>query len=293
MESPAQPRAGHQTKGNPMLSIGLFAQQSGLTVKALRHYDEIGLLTPARIDDFTGYRYYSAGQLRDAAIIGTLRGIGLPLAQIAKVLGDQDAITAHLAEFEATRQATREREDRMLAEGRELLADYQSETPIGSRPAAAQPWVGFAVEMPLDARDDETTETDGQDINDRFDRFFAALHNGGCQPQPWWWLQFRELLDDDTVAVVWCIPVTTEPSSSVLAALAADGFRVEQGVLPERTERYLELGPNPAISADFTGPHPGLVRLWEEVADDWNPRQTYRMTAAGTVEMEFVADLPR
>ena len=93
MESPAQPRAGHQTKGNPMLTIGLFAQQSGLTVKALRHYDEIGLLTPARIDDFTGYRYYSAGQLRDAAIIGTLRGIGLPLAQIAKVLGDQDAIS--------------------------------------------------------------------------------------------------------------------------------------------------------------------------------------------------------
>mgnify|MGYP007068811544 CR=1 FL=1 len=44
----------------------------------------------------------------------------------------------------------------------------------------------------------------------------------------WKYWYASELLDDDTVAVVWCIPVTTEPSSSVLAALAADGFRVEQ-----------------------------------------------------------------
>lgn len=288
MESTAQPRAGNQTKGTPMLSIGLFAQQSGLTVKALRHYDEIGLLAPARVDDFTGYRSYAASQLREAATIATLRGIGLPLAEIAKVLGDPSAITTQLASFADDRSAAREREDRMLAEGRKLLDGYQVQTPIGSRPAPTQPWFGYSVAMPMDAdSSDEEVDT----ANERFDAFFAALHSAGCQPQPWWWLSFREMLDNDAVALVWCIPVASAPGTEVLDALAAQGYAVEHGVLPERTERYLALGPEPAISDDFTVPHPGLVRLWEEVADDCDVRQSYRMTPEGTVEIEFVTDV--
>jgi DNA-binding transcriptional MerR regulator len=39
-----------------MLSIGRFARLTGLTVKALRHYDELGLLRPAHVDGWTGYR---------------------------------------------------------------------------------------------------------------------------------------------------------------------------------------------------------------------------------------------
>ena len=48
------------------LSIGSFSRVSGLTVKALRHYDEIGLLEPARVDQWTGYRYYGLEQARVA-----------------------------------------------------------------------------------------------------------------------------------------------------------------------------------------------------------------------------------
>ncbi|MGI5996084.1 MAG: MerR family DNA-binding transcriptional regulator, partial [Saccharomonospora viridis] len=51
------------------LSIGAFAQACGLTPKALRLYDELGLLTPARVDACTGYRYYERSQLDRARLI--------------------------------------------------------------------------------------------------------------------------------------------------------------------------------------------------------------------------------
>ena len=75
-----------------LLSIGRFAQLVGLTAKALRHYDELGLLRPARVDDFTGYRWYSLEQARDAVAIRRLRAFELPLDEIAEVLGGDDAV---------------------------------------------------------------------------------------------------------------------------------------------------------------------------------------------------------
>ena len=69
-----------------LLSIGRFAQLVGLTAKALRHYDELGLLRPAHVDDFTGYRWYSLEQARDAVAIRRLRAFELPLDEIAEVL---------------------------------------------------------------------------------------------------------------------------------------------------------------------------------------------------------------
>jgi serine/threonine protein phosphatase PrpC len=67
------------------LSIGAFAQACGLTPKALRLYDELGLLTPARVDACTGYRYYERSQLDRARLIAWLRGIGMPLSRIRVV----------------------------------------------------------------------------------------------------------------------------------------------------------------------------------------------------------------
>jgi len=49
------------------MSIGEFARRSRLSPKALRLYDELGLLAPARVDDSSGYRFYDAGQLERVA----------------------------------------------------------------------------------------------------------------------------------------------------------------------------------------------------------------------------------
>ncbi|EWS81279.1 serine/threonine protein phosphatase [Brachybacterium phenoliresistens] len=68
-----------------LLSIGELARRSGLTPKALRLYDEAGLLVPDRVDPFTGYRSYHPEQVSRARRIAALRGIGMGLARIRTV----------------------------------------------------------------------------------------------------------------------------------------------------------------------------------------------------------------
>jgi DNA-binding transcriptional MerR regulator len=69
-----------------LMSIGEFARLSRLSAKALRLYDELGLLPPAEVDPDSGYRWYAAGQLDNARLVASLRQIGVPLAQIQLIL---------------------------------------------------------------------------------------------------------------------------------------------------------------------------------------------------------------
>ena len=68
-----------------LLTIGVFAKASRLSPKALRLYDELGLLPPARVDPATGYRFYAPGQLEQAQLVAWLRRLGMPLARIREV----------------------------------------------------------------------------------------------------------------------------------------------------------------------------------------------------------------
>ncbi len=68
-----------------MLKIGDFANMNNVTVRALRHYEEIGLLKPASIDDFTGYRYYEEGQSAEIKVINILKELGFSLAEIQEL----------------------------------------------------------------------------------------------------------------------------------------------------------------------------------------------------------------
>ncbi|MGI5478683.1 protein phosphatase 2C domain-containing protein [Streptomyces lavendofoliae] len=65
-----------------LLTIGAFAKASRLSPKALRLYDELGLVTPARVDPVTGYRLYAPEQLDQARLVAWLRRLGMPLARI-------------------------------------------------------------------------------------------------------------------------------------------------------------------------------------------------------------------
>jgi DNA-binding transcriptional MerR regulator len=62
-----------------MFKIGEFSKFSQVTVKTLRYYDQIGLLKPAEVDRFTGYRYYSVDQLPRLNRILALKDLGLSL----------------------------------------------------------------------------------------------------------------------------------------------------------------------------------------------------------------------
>jgi DNA-binding transcriptional MerR regulator len=69
-----------------MFSIGEFGRLGGVSVRTLRHYDEIGLLRPATVDPDTGYRGYSAQQLGQLNRIFALKELGLSLSQARRLL---------------------------------------------------------------------------------------------------------------------------------------------------------------------------------------------------------------
>ena len=83
-----------------LVPIGQFAAASRLSLKALRLYDENGLLTPARVDPESGYRYYRLQQLGQATTIRLLRRAGMPLTEIRAFLAAPSA--ARLDEYEQT-----------------------------------------------------------------------------------------------------------------------------------------------------------------------------------------------
>ncbi len=72
-----------------MLSIGDFARHGRVSVRMLRHYDAIGLLTPARVDPATGYRTYTAAQLSRLNRIVALKDLGFTLQQVTEIVDEQ------------------------------------------------------------------------------------------------------------------------------------------------------------------------------------------------------------
>ncbi|MEU1724520.1 MerR family transcriptional regulator [Actinomadura sp. ATCC 39365] len=104
-----------------LLPIGQFARLGRLSVKQLRHYDELGLLRPAYVDAVTGYRYYRAGQAREALSIGLLRSLDVPLAVVGRVLsgevGALESVRVSLEVELARRRRTLASLERVLAVG--------------------------------------------------------------------------------------------------------------------------------------------------------------------------------
>ena len=83
-----------------MLKIGDFSKLSRVSIRMLRHYDDIGLLKPAEIDHFTGYRYYREEQLFTIGRINALKDMGFSLADIIRMLevhDDPEKMDAFLA----------------------------------------------------------------------------------------------------------------------------------------------------------------------------------------------------
>ncbi|WP_346914782.1 MerR family transcriptional regulator [Clostridium sp.] len=72
-----------------MFKIGDFSKLTRVSVRMLRYYDEVGLFKPTKIDDFTGYRYYSAKQISDINLIVSLRDMGFNVADIAILMKEK------------------------------------------------------------------------------------------------------------------------------------------------------------------------------------------------------------
>ena len=109
---------------NELVSIGDFSRMTFLTVKALRHYQQVGLLEPARTDGSTGYRYYRPEQVSRARLIRRLRDLDLPIDDVRSVLEAPDeaarnaVMVAHLDRMSSQLQQVQDTVDslrRMLS----------------------------------------------------------------------------------------------------------------------------------------------------------------------------------
>ena len=78
-----------------MLSIGQFSKVCGVTVKALRHYDRLGLIRPVHTDKFTGYRYYDEDQIPLMLNIMRLKRYGFSLEEVGLFLSETDKGALH------------------------------------------------------------------------------------------------------------------------------------------------------------------------------------------------------
>ncbi|HEY9856111.1 MAG TPA: MerR family transcriptional regulator [Stenomitos sp.] len=105
-----------------LFRIGEFSQLGQVSVRTLRHYDELGLLKPSHVDAATDYRYYQADQLPRLNRILALKDLGLSLEQIATLL-DVDLPAERLRSLLETKQQELARQ---LAEDRARLARVEA-----------------------------------------------------------------------------------------------------------------------------------------------------------------------
>jgi DNA-binding transcriptional MerR regulator/effector-binding domain-containing protein len=134
-----------------LLTIGEFSRLTHVSVKALRHYHDVGLLSPAEIDQGSGYRFYAAVQAPTAQLIRRFREMDMPLEQIKTVLGTSDpderdqVIIAHLRSMERQLEHTQTTVAslRALLEGAGPTATVELRTLESTRALIARDWVAW------------------------------------------------------------------------------------------------------------------------------------------------------
>jgi DNA-binding transcriptional MerR regulator/effector-binding domain-containing protein len=134
----------------PRIAIGDFSRMTHLSVTALRHYHEVGLLRPAEVDPDSGYRFYIPEQVRVAQVISRFRSLDMPLDKIKEVLEAPDSaarnqvIVEHMQRMESQLAATQS----VVASLRSLLERVPAQVPISHRVVAAVRAAAIADRVP-------------------------------------------------------------------------------------------------------------------------------------------------
>lgn len=185
-----------------LLSIGQFAALCRLSQKALRLYDERGLLRPAHVDPDSGYRRYSLSQAVEAERIRLLRSLEVPLDEIGEILRAGQESARALIQRHRSRLAVRLAEvDRMIAALDHLSRSTLSAYDVRERWLAPQQVVYVRWQGPL--------REIGQGANASFDALVDHLRSCGAPPAgpPLAIVHAEEGFREEAVDVEWCLPV--------------------------------------------------------------------------------------
>ena len=237
-----------------MLTIGELAGVTGLSVKALRHYDEKGVLRPVEVDDRTGYRRYGEGQVRTGVLVKALRDAGVPLADVADaVAGDaaEGAIAAHRERV----LAERETEDHAHRRAMATLAALDVPVTVAERTSPAQWFIGRVIAVPNEEVDDLTDEA----ANAEFGELFLRMRTAGIAPTGRFWTTLRTG-EGGEVEIIGCWPVEAEPPAGFASAPAVVGR------LPERVDLVATWRPAGDEELPDGAAHPAVVALFDALA---------------------------
>ncbi|MEY9965125.1 DNA-binding transcriptional MerR regulator [Streptacidiphilus sp. MAP12-16] len=270
-------------------TIGTFAAASRLSPKALRLYDELELLVPARTDPASGYRLYSPEQLERARLVAWLRRLGMPLARIRSVCDLEPdaaakAVAAYWAEAEAEQGQRRELAHFLIEKlsGRTVAMFQVATREVGQRTLLCAlrhvtvAEIGeFSTSMVLRLGDGSVPGVRGLEGAP-----FMVYHG--------------EVDADSDGPVEWCRPVPAEAADELAARYPDLTIRQD----PAHREAYVRLNNDQLARADGLRAFESLQAWFAEhgVTPSGPPRQTFfadpREVAADIPVSDVIGPLP-
>ena len=301
-----------RTGDHGVVGIGAFAQLTGLSIDALRHYHDVGLLIPASIDGATGYRRYRIDQAQRAAMISALRAADMSLAAIREVL---DAATArdarilllrHRRHLRAAAEAAARRIDELdrLIEGElamtsdphdalaaELLEMFETQQETGRRlfeqTRGARP-DRFIFELPNE------DQPEGWEEAARQAHAFAVRLDAIVDAHGW---PDRTIVGDDGAAAAWAIAQHADGDNDLCERwLPQLADAVRRGDAPAvhlaaLTDRVLLRAGRPQRYGTLVEPDGASWRLRDEIEDPEQLDERRREIGLGPVG-DFLESLP-
>jgi len=266
------------------MSIGEFARRSRLSPKALRLYDGLGLLSPARVDELSGYRYYEGAQLGQARLIAALRQVGVPLTTVKELLALGPAemaeqVTAFWREAETRHAGQRELVtalvDRLTGRSTVMYEVATREMPRRSllclkRNVDESGLWAFGKEFIGIVRDQRLPRLEGRE---------GAVF---C-------IYWGQVSADSDGPVEWCKPVPVSEAEGLAAQFPELTLRVE----PAHREAHIDFGPwrgGPASPAQWQLADEAL-RSWAE-AQGIDPKQLSLTPEDLGVRITYLASQP-
>lgn len=225
-----------------LVTIGDFSRMTHLSVKALRHYHDVGVLTPAQVDAASGYRLYDASQVPVAQVIRRFRDLGMPLEEVKTVLDAPDVasrnqvVVAHLERMESQLSETQS----TVASLRALLE--RPATPIVVEYRSVPALSTLAIAEPVTVEDLEEWWVEA------FEELYRVLSAAGVEPAgPGGALYPNELFELEKGEVVVFVPVVGDVAPSGRAApfripAAELAVTVHEGSFAELDQAYGALG---------------------------------------------------
>ena len=259
-----------------LMTIGEFARRSGLSANALRLYDELGLLPPARIDASSGYRFYAEPQLGQARLVAALRQLEVPLAGIKAILGlEPAAATGRIGEFWAAAEAEHV--------ARRDLAGYLVDHLSGKRSAVYEV---STRDIPGRSLLCLKRNVEGQQGAWALGKQFIALLRERPLPRmegragAAFCIYWGEVSDDSDGPLEWCRPVPGGRAGELAAQFPGLALRTEAA----HREAFVSLGPGGQIGS-------AQWRLVTESLRAWAGERGAQPSALG-VRVTYLANGP-